>query len=318
LPHEHIAAFIMDSLWGVEPTRRVPLALAFVAGNLVESGLMAIGAVPRDMAASLVLTPLILGAMTLPVAYLVGGADVFAGTVVVVLGINALVYALVFAKGAALVVDELVLSSQTLAASCVIATLVMPGGWNAALAASAASTHPWATAVLAAGTLGAFVYVVFRPRVPRLAAFAAMEWVALCVVACCFAALHGSDFKCLWPGAPLLETLLHSFAAGMALFYLMFHSALILIPMVGWLAVRHDDQAEYLVGFAGDLENKLVARGIPLWLIAGCLALQSGTWFLIYSKRLLTPPGVILFVALGFSHVFLIELKRFVSSSARP
>jgi hypothetical protein len=308
----------MDALWGAETTRRAPLACAFVAGNLVESGLMAIGAVPSEMLIGVALAPLMLGAMMLPMALLVGGNDVFAGAVIAVLGVNAAIFAIAFAKGAALVVDELTLASQTLAAWCVFATLAMPWGWGAHDLRTAVAGRPWTTAVLALATIWTLVYVLLRPRVPRLAAFATVEWFALCVVLCCYAALHGSDFDCLWPGDPLPESLLHSFAAGMALFYLLFHAALFLIPTYGWVAVRNDAGADGIIDFVHTLEDKLVARGAPRWLIVACVALQAGTWALIYTRRLIPPPAVLLFVALGFSHVFLIELKRFVATRDRP
>jgi|GEM_PF-6632520 len=307
----------MDALWGVETTRRVPLALAFVAGNLIESGLMAVGAVPRRMLIGVALAPLVLGGLMLPMARLVGGGDIFAGTALVVLCINAFVYALAFAKDAALVVDELVLSSQTLAALCAAATLAMPAGWDSDGLARAVASHPWLTAALAAGTIWACAYAIFRPRVRPLAALATLEWFALGVVMCSCAALHRSDFSCFWPGAPLPETTLHSFAAGMAFFYMTFHASLFLIPSFGYIDAG-EKVGDGLIEFIQTLESKVIRRGAPLWLIAGCLVLQAGTWFLVYSKRLLTPPGVMLFLALGFSHVFLIELKRFAASSARP
>jgi hypothetical protein len=305
----------MDPLWGVETTRRAPLACAFVAGNLVESGLMAIGAVPREMLIGVVLAPLLLGALMLPMALAVGGDDVFAGALIAALGINALIYSLAFAKDVALAVDELVLSSQTLAALCVFATLAMPEGWKLSSLAAAAASHPWTTAFLAAGTAWAFVYAVFRPRVPPLAAFATLEWFSFAVVVCCWAALRGSDFDCLWPGAPLPQSLLHSFAAGMALFYLMFHAAMVLVPTFGWLADRDDTVEKGLTDFVQVLEHKVISRGAPIWIIAACLSLQVGTWALIYTRRLVPPPAVILFVVLGFSQVFLVELKRFVSTT---
>jgi hypothetical protein len=147
-----------------------------------------------------------------------------------------------------------------------------------------------------------------------LAAFATLEWFALGVVVCSCAALHRSDFSCFWPGAPLPTAPLHSFAAGMAFFYMMFHASLFILPSFGYLTAG-EKVGDGWDDFLATLQNKCVVRGAPLWLIAGCLALQAGTWFLIYTRRLLTPPGVMLFLALGFSHAFLIELKRFASSS---
>jgi hypothetical protein len=307
----------MDPLWGAQTTARTPLALAFVAGNLAESGLMAIGAVPRQMMIGVALAPLVLGGLMLPMARLVGSDDIFGGTVLVVLCINAFVYALAFAKDAALVVDELVLPSQTLAALCAAATLAMPGGWDPGALARAAASHPFLTAALAAGTVWACVYAVLRPRARPLAAFATLEWFALGVVLCSCAALHRSDFSCVWPGPPLPETPLHSFAAGMAFFYMTFHAALFVLPSYGYIDAG-GNVGDGLDDFLGVLESKCVVRGAPLWLIAGCLSLQGGAWILIYTRRLLTPPGVMLFLALGFSHVFLIELKRFAAGRARP
>jgi hypothetical protein len=308
----------MDALWGAETTRRVPLALAFVAGNVAESGLMAIGAVPREMVLGVILTPLVLGALMLPMALAVGGDDVFAGTLIAVLLINAVIYALVFAKDVAIAVDELVLSSQTLAALCVFATLAMPDGWDPAVLAGAAILHPWTTLFLAGGTIWAFVYAILRPRVPPLAAFATLEWFAFAVVICCWAALRKSDFDCLWPGAPLPESPLRSFAAGMAFFYLAFHATMILVPTFGWLEDRNQSVENALIDFVHVLENKVILRGAPRWIILACLALQAGTWALIVSRRLIPPSAVLFFVVLGFSHLFLIELKRYVSARDTP
>jgi hypothetical protein len=306
----------VDAGGGVATTSRAVLALAFVAGNLAESGLMAVGAVPRKLLAGVALTPLLLGfTILVPAHALLGGA--FGGAVLVVLVLNAMIYAGAFAQDAALVVDELVLSSQTLALCCVLLTLLMPNGWDWSALSKTAGAYPWAAALLAAGVAWSVVYAALRPRVPALGAALTSQWVALCVVAGCAAALKASDFDCFWAGEALPETLLHSFAAGMASFYLAFHAFLFLIPfgslVSGGDAQKRRDMDEFYAGIA----RKLVARGTPVWLLTACLALEAGTWALIYLKRMVPPPAVMLFVVLGFAHVFLIELKRFVATRHR-